>query len=122
MKGLSILAAVALGVIVLALPTAQASGPAARMQGLGNCGKVDDAGQRSPVKAINMTCRRARSIAKAFIQDDAVRHGWRTFNPAGCEWYMFRRKAKDEFADWFANDGVVRFRLIYFTKFRGCES
>jgi hypothetical protein len=30
--------------------------------------------------------------------------------------------SKDEFADWFANDGVVRFRLIFFTKFRGCVS
>jgi hypothetical protein len=122
MKRVVIPLVVALGVLAMALPGAGASAPAQRVQGLGNCGKVDDAGHRSPVKAINMTCERARAIAKDFIQDDAVRHGWKTFNPAGCEWYMFRKKAKDEFADWFVNDGVVRFRLIFFTKFRGCES
>jgi len=122
MKRLPILALVVIGLLGAALPGAGASAPAQRVQGLGNCGKVDDAGQRSPVKAINMTCQRARSIAKDFIHDDLVRQGWKTFNPAGCEWYMFRKNAKDEFADWFVNDGVVHFRLIFFTKFRGCES
>jgi hypothetical protein len=122
MKRLPILVPVALGVLAIALPGAGASAPAQRVQGLGNCGKVDDAGHRSPVKAINMTCQRARSIAKDFIQDDVKKHGWKAFNPAGCEWYMFRKKAKDEFADWFVNDGVVHFRLIFFTKFRGCVS
>jgi hypothetical protein len=117
-----ILAVVALGVIALAIPAAHAATPAPRAEVLGNCGKVNDAGERSRVRAANVRCEKARELAKGFIQEDVVPRRWKTNNPAGCEWFMFRKGDKDEFADWFGTAAPVDFKLVYFTKFRGCES
>ena len=57
-----------------------------------------------------------------FIQRDRIAEGWKPFNPAGCEWLMFKKRDKREFQDWFANGGRIDFKLIGFTKMRGCVS
>jgi hypothetical protein len=89
---------------------------------LRSCGKVNDAGGRSPVKSAKISCRRARSIARDFIQDDERRHGWKTYNPAGCEWFMYRKQDRDDFLDWQQGSGSLSFPVVYFIKMRGCES
>jgi hypothetical protein len=113
----------ALGLGALALPAAHASGSTApRANELQGCGKVQDEGRRSRVRAANLKCEKARRIASAFIQRDRVKPGWKANNPAGCEWFMYRKASADEFADWVGSGDPIGFRLIYFTKFRGCES
>lgn len=112
-----------LGLGALALPAAHATGSTApRASQLESCGKVQDEGRRSRVRAANVKCDKARRIASNFIQNDRVKPGWKTNNPAGCEWFMYRKASADEFADWVGSGGPVGFRLIYFTKFRGCVS
>ncbi|MFL5870415.1 MAG: hypothetical protein ACJ75R_04995 [Solirubrobacterales bacterium] len=110
--------------VVLAL-TAVAVAPAAapaRSGGFAKCGKVPDQGQKSKVRAANVRCERARKLAENFIAADRVPEGFKTSNPAGCEWFMFKRADKHEFADWMEHGGRIDFKLIAFTKFRGCVS
>jgi hypothetical protein len=101
---------------------AATAGDRARIEGFDNCGKVADEGTRSPVKSANVKCKRARSIGSAFIQDDELRSKWRTYNPAGCEFFLFRDGHKGELLDWFESRGPIDFKLIYLVKLRGCES
>jgi hypothetical protein len=90
--------------------------------GLQRCGKVPDEGQKSKVRAAHVRCERARKLAELFIADDVVKDGFKTNNPAGCEWFMFKKRDKHEFADWMEHGGPISFKLISFTKFRGCVS
>jgi hypothetical protein len=115
------IAIAALAVFALALPTAQASAPA-RSGDFTKCGKVPDQGQKSKVRAANVRCERARKLAELFIADDVLKDGFKTNNPAGCEWFMFKQADKHEFADWMEHGGRIDFKLISFTKFRGCVS
>jgi len=113
---ISALAAVTL-VGVVPGATAERSG-----QHLERCGKVADAGGRSPVSSANIRCHRARAIAADFIQDDFVRPRWKTVNPAGCEWLMFRKQDRRAFRAWNENSGPLDFPLIGFVKQQGCVS
>jgi hypothetical protein len=121
MRKTTLLALIAVGLIA-SLPAAPASGQSVRADTLHRCGKVQDEARRSTVRAANLKCEKARRIAESFIQRDRVKPGWKTNNPAGCEWFMYRKASADEFADWVGSGGPIGFRLIYFTKFRGCES
>jgi hypothetical protein len=106
--------------VALAAPVAGAG--TAKLEGFQNCGKVADEGGRSPVKAARVDCSNARELAAAFIASDELARGWRTFNPAGCEWFMFRKGHKDDVREWFGSGDAPDFKLIYFLKMRGCES
>lgn len=88
------------------------------------CGKLDDAGFRSKVQATRIDCDKAFDIAKDFIREDDLRKGWRTANPAGCEFLMYRAKDSKRFRKWYRSAGeqAARFPLITFTKYRGCNS
>jgi hypothetical protein len=121
MRRTTLLSVVALGLIA-ALPAAQASAPVSRVDTLHRCGKVKDQGGRSPVRAANIHCERARTLASDFIQHGVIRDGWATDNPAGCEWFMFRNKSTDEYQAWVHSGGPIGFRLIYFVKMKGCVS
>ena len=82
----TLLSVLASGLMLAGLAVGVAGGTAAERLGtdLQPCGKVNDEGGRSPVKTFEVGCNRAREIARDFIQDDVRRHGWRTYNPAGC--------------------------------------
>jgi hypothetical protein len=117
MRRVPILLVVALSALALT----QVSAPA-RSGGFAKCGKVPDEGQKSKVRAANVRCERARKLAELFIADDVVKDDFKTNNPAGCEWFMFKKRDKHEFADWMEHGGPIDFKLIAFTKFRGCVS
>ena len=120
----TLLSVLASGLMLVGLAVGVAGGTAAERLGtdLQPCGKVNDEGGRSPVKTFEVGCNRAREIARDFIQDDVRRHGWRTYNPAGCEWFMYRKQDRDEFLDWQQGSGPLSFPVVYFIKMRGCES
>ncbi len=90
--------------------------------GFAGCGKVNDEGGRSPVKAAVISCEKGRPIAKDFIKKDVVKKGWTTYNPAGCEFFMYRKADQAMFDAWVDAGGVPTFKLLYFIKTRGCES
>jgi hypothetical protein len=94
----------------------------AGLTGFANCGKVADEGGRSPVKAANVRCERAVKLASAFIQSDVLNPKWKTYNPAGCEFFMYRKGERREFLAWFADGGSPEIKVIYFVKTRGCVS
>jgi hypothetical protein len=94
----------------------------AGLQGFENCGKVPDLGGSSPVKAANVRCERAVKLASAFIADDVLKPDWRTYNPAGCEFFMHHRGDRREISQWFLDGGELEVKAIYFIKTRGCES
>ena len=106
---------------VLALPATAPSAPASKAQ-LHKCGKIADLTGPSKVSAANVSCGRALNVAAKFVQDDRVAEGWKPVNPAGCEWLMFKKRDKPAFRDWFFHDGPLDFKLIGFTKERGCVS
>jgi hypothetical protein len=114
-----VLAAAIVG--VLALPATSASAPASKAR-LHTCGKIADLSGPSKVSAANMPCGRALNVAAKFVQDDRVAEGWKPVNPAGCEWLMFKKSDKRAFRKWFFHDGPLDFKLIGFTKERGCVS
>jgi hypothetical protein len=118
MKRSLILLVAMLGVIGLASQPAYPSG-AGQLHG---CGKVADLSGPSKVSAANVPCGRALNVAAKFIQRDRVAEGWKPFNPAGCEWLMFKKRDKRAFLDWFTDGGRIDFKLIGFTKERGCVS
>jgi hypothetical protein len=89
---------------------------------LESCGKVADVSGPSKVSAANVPCGRALNVAAKFVQDDRVAEGWKPVNPAGCEWLMFKKRDKPAFRQWFFHDGPLDFKLIGFTKMRGCVS
>ena len=115
----SLILAVAM-LVVLGLASQSAYPSSARH--LQTCGKVADISGPSKVSAANVPCGRALNVAAKFIQRDRVAEGWKPFNPAGCEWLMFKKRDKREFQDWFTNGGRIDFKLIGFTKMRGCVS
>jgi hypothetical protein len=118
MKRSLILAVAMLVVVGLASQPAYPSG-ASRLH---SCGKVADISGPSKVSAANVPCGRALNVAAKFIQRDRVAEGWKPFNPAGCEWLMFKKSDKRAFQDWFSDGGRLDFKLIGFTKERGCVS
>jgi hypothetical protein len=118
MKRGLILAVAMLVVVGLASQNAYPSGAGQ----LHSCGKVADISGPSKVSAANVPCGRALNVAAKFIQRDRVAEGWKPFNPAGCEWLMFKKRDKREFQDWFTGTGRIDFKLIGFTKMRGCVS
>jgi hypothetical protein len=120
-RGLMLVVAM-VSVVGLAAQTAYPSATHARAGGLASCGKVADISGPSKVSAANVPCGRALNVAAKFIQRDRVAEGWKPFNPAGCEWLMFKKRDKREFQDWVANGGRIHFKLIGFTKMRGCVS
>jgi hypothetical protein len=118
MKRSLILAVAVLVVVGLASQPAYASG-AGQLDG---CGKIADVSGPSKVSAAHVPCGRALNVAAKFVQRDRVAEGWKPFNPAGCEWLMYKKRDKHEFRDWFFNGGRIHFKLIGFTKERGCVS
>ncbi len=96
----------------------------AGLKGFDRCGEVPDLGGSSPVEAANVRCERAVKVASAFVGDDVLKPGWKTYNPAGCEFFMFRKGDKRELVDWFGDEdrGPLEIKLIYTIKMRGCES
>ena len=118
MKRSLVLVAAMLVVVGLGLQNAYPSG-GSRLHG---CGKVADVSGPSKVSAANVPCGRALNVAAKFIQRDRVAEGWKPFNPAGCEWLMFKKSDKHAFREWFFDDGRLDFKLIGFTKERGCIS
>lgn len=107
---------------VVALLGAVPGATAERSTHLERCGKVADVGGPSPVSSANLRCKRARAIAADFIQDDFVRARWKAFNPAGCEWLMFRKQDRRAFRAWNENSGPLDFPLIGLVKQQGCVS
>ena len=108
---------IAAGIGVTAVPAS------AGLQGFDECGEVADEGGPSPVEAANVRCERALNVATAFIQRDVFKPGWKTFNPAGCEHFMFKRGDRRELLDWFAGrDDRLEIKVIYLIKMRGCVS
>jgi hypothetical protein len=118
MKRSLVLVAAMLVVVGLASQSAYPSG-GSRLHG---CGKVADVNGPSKVSAANVPCGRALNVAAKFVQRDRVAQGWKPFNPAGCEWLMFKKRDRRAFHDWFDNGGRIDFKLIGFTKMRGCVS
>src|SRR5262245_42187890 len=118
MKRSLILAAAVLVVAGLASSSASASG-ANRLHG---CGKIADVVVPSKVSAAQLPCGRALNVAAKFVQRDRVAEGWKPFNPAGCEWLMYKKHDKHAFRQWFFDGGPLDFKLIGFTKARGCVS
>ena len=85
------------------------------------CKSVGDGnGNREQVEASEISCKRARKLARKFIRKDKIRHGWEVTNPAGCEFLMFKEKDADEFGP--VPSPVPGAPLIFFTKTAGCVS
>jgi len=116
--------AIALTVLAAMLTFGAGSGAGAGggLKGFEPCGKVPDQGSPAPVKAANVRCERARKLASRFISSDELASGWRTYNPAGCEFFMYKRGEKRELLDWFEDRGRPETKLIYLIKTRGCVS
>jgi hypothetical protein len=115
----ALIAMLAMGLLLTAAGTAAAGQSATTLE---RCGKVSDAGGRSPVSSANIRCHRARAIARDFIHDDFVRPRWKAVNPAGCEWLMFRKHDRHAFHAWNEDSGALNFPLIGLVKQRGCAS
>lgn len=85
------------------------------------CRSVGDGdGNREQVKASELSCKRARKLARKFIRKDKVRRGWEVTNPAGCEYLMFKQRDADEFGP--IPSPTPGAPLIFFTKTAGCVS
>ena len=110
-----------IGAAALAVGSGTAS---AGLKGFENCGEVADLGGSSPVEAANVRCERAVKVASAFVVDDVLKPGWKTYNPAGCEFFIFRKGDKRELVGWFLDQdrGPLEIKVIYTIKTRGCES
>jgi hypothetical protein len=93
-----------------------------RIMGFSGCGKVNDEGGRSPVKAAVIACEKARAIGKDFIKNDVLKKRWKSFNPAGCEFFLYRKADQGLFDTWYDQGGTPTFKLIYLVRLRGCES
>ncbi len=121
-----ILTVAAVSALAVATSSAGAGETPPPTERLSGCGKVNDEGERSSVKAAIIDCEKARALAKDFIQNDELKRKWTTYNPAGCEFFMYKKNDAGEFDYWVESGGSLRtpvgFKLIYFTKFRGCQS
>ena len=50
------------------------------------CGRASYAGEKVPVSAHKLSCKRAKKIARHFLKTDDAPSGWKVGNLAGCEW------------------------------------
>lgn len=114
--------AMVLSAVVAVAAIAGAGLASAGLKGFEKCGEVPDLGGPSPVEAANVRCERALKVAGAFVQTDVLKPGWKTYNPAGCEFFLHKKGDRREVVDWFGTNKPPDFKLIFTLKLRGCES
>jgi hypothetical protein len=79
-SGAALVAAFAVSVALLAASAAQAKFT------IKKCGRASYAGEKVPVSAHKLSCKRAKKIARHFLKTDEAPDGWKFGNLAGCEW------------------------------------
>lgn len=79
--------ALAASVLVVAVASVPAATAATR-----RCKPVAAKPRPSLVKAVNMTCRKARRLVRAQTFSGRTEPGWVWINPAGCEGLIVRRR------------------------------
>lgn len=85
-----------------------------------SCRSVRVEGKAVLVQASNVSCQRARPIARRFSASGAVPRGWDRINPAGCEWVLFRRRDRARVIEnGYSVPGVPTIRTV---RDRGCTS
>src|SRR4051812_43569970 len=76
---------------------------------------------RSFVKAEHISCRRARKIAIRFAKKHKLPRGWTSRNPAGCEYFLFRKRDRRAIVN-NNYDPPGNQPLVNTAVFKGCNS